>query len=102
MNGIYVELDDARINAYRQTALTLTPTPTASIHFITIMLMRARIASDDLIWIDRNQGGFDMIGSGRHKIESPEQFASSAQHCKDMALDGLVVIGGRYSYYHQP
>jgi hypothetical protein len=26
----------------------------------------------------------------RHKIETPEQFASSAKHCTDMELDGLV------------
>lgn len=25
----------------------------------------------------RNMGGFDMIRSGRHKIETPEQFASA-------------------------
>jgi len=42
----------------------------------------------------RNTGGFDMIGSGRHKIETPEQFEASASICSQLDLDGLVVIGG--------
>jgi pyrophosphate--fructose-6-phosphate 1-phosphotransferase len=42
----------------------------------------------------RNLGGFDMIGSGRTKIESEEQFQKACQTCKQLLLDGLVVIGG--------
>eukprot|EP01027_Heterolobosea_sp_BB2_P009141 GEZU01013515.1.p1 GENE.GEZU01013515.1~~GEZU01013515.1.p1 ORF type:complete len:559 (+),score=200.74 GEZU01013515.1:81-1757(+) len=42
----------------------------------------------------RNQGGFDIIGSGRDKIETPEQFSQSMEWCKKLDLDGLVVIGG--------
>ncbi|CEL99112.1 unnamed protein product [Vitrella brassicaformis CCMP3155] len=42
----------------------------------------------------RNQGGFDMICSGRHKIETAEQKQSSLQICKKLDLHGLVVIGG--------
>ncbi|GAB1484817.1 hypothetical protein MASR2M78_36350 [Treponema sp.] len=42
----------------------------------------------------RNTGGFDMIGSGRTKIESPEQFASSLATAKKLGLDAVVVIGG--------
>ena len=34
------------------------------------------------------------IGSGRHKIETPEQFAASLKNATDLDLDGLVVIGG--------
>ena len=40
MNGVTVELDDERMDAFR------------------------------------NMGGFDIIGSGRHKIETPEQFGA--------------------------
>lgn len=40
----------------------------------------------------RNQGGFDLIGSGRTKIETAEQLASSLESCR--SLDALVVIGG--------
>ncbi|NGX58337.1 MAG: Pyrophosphate--fructose 6-phosphate 1-phosphotransferase [Chlamydiae bacterium] len=42
----------------------------------------------------RNQGGFDLIGSGRDKIEKPEQFEATAQVVKNLGLDGVVIIGG--------
>ncbi len=42
----------------------------------------------------RNQGGFDMIGSGRTKIESQDQFAATLRTVQEWKLDGLVVIGG--------
>ena len=42
----------------------------------------------------RNSGGFDMIGSGRHKIEKPAEFAASLATCVALDLDGVIVIGG--------
>ncbi len=42
----------------------------------------------------RNTGGFDIIGSGRTKIETEEQIANSIQNAKKMELDALVIIGG--------
>jgi len=42
----------------------------------------------------RNTGGFDLIGSGRDKIESAEQLAASRATCEKLRLDGLVVVGG--------
>lgn len=42
----------------------------------------------------RNQGGFDMIGSGRTKIETPEQFQAAEATVRALHLDGLVIIGG--------
>jgi len=42
----------------------------------------------------RNTGGFDIIGSGRTKIETPQQFAASLETAKKLALDAVVVIGG--------
>lgn len=48
----------------------------------------------DFMMLYRNMGGFDMIRSGRHKIETPAQFESSLENCKALDLDGLVVIGG--------
>ena len=42
----------------------------------------------------RNQGGFDMICSGRDKIETDEQYANSLKYCTALSLDGLIVIGG--------
>ncbi len=42
----------------------------------------------------RNTGGFDIIGSGRTKLESEEQFRKSAQVCKKHGIDAIVIIGG--------
>lgn len=42
----------------------------------------------------RNQGGFDMIGSGRTKIETEEQLESALATVEELKLDGLVVVGG--------
>lgn len=40
----------------------------------------------------RNQGGFDLLGTGRTKIETEEQLKACLQAAH--ALDGLVIIGG--------
>ncbi|XP_023921295.2 pyrophosphate--fructose 6-phosphate 1-phosphotransferase subunit beta [Quercus suber] len=48
----------------------------------------------DYIYPYRNQGGFDMICSGRDKIETPEQFKQAEETVLKLDLDGLVVIGG--------
>eukprot|EP00930_Biecheleria_cincta_P068196 TRINITY_DN553_c0_g1_i1.p1 TRINITY_DN553_c0_g1~~TRINITY_DN553_c0_g1_i1.p1 ORF type:complete len:1199 (+),score=251.80 TRINITY_DN553_c0_g1_i1:54-3650(+) len=50
--------------------------------------------TDEIMDGFRNTGGFDMLGSGRHKIESEEQFKDSMVVCNAIGLDGLVVIGG--------
>ena len=42
----------------------------------------------------RNTGGFDIIGSGRTKIETDEQFAMAQETCAKKKLDALVIIGG--------
>ena len=42
----------------------------------------------------RNTGGFDMIASGRTKIETPEQYTASAETAKKLNLDAIVIIGG--------
>jgi 6-phosphofructokinase len=55
---------------------------------------RYTILDDDIINHYRNSGGFDIIGSGRHKIESPTHFASAMANCAALQLDGLVIIGG--------
>ncbi|CAN6246177.1 unnamed protein product [Urochloa humidicola] len=48
----------------------------------------------DFVYPYRNQGGFDMICSGRDKIETPEQFKQAEDTANKLELDGLVVIGG--------
>lgn len=42
----------------------------------------------------RNTGGFDIIQSGRTKIETPEQFEQTKKNLLDNKIDALVVIGG--------
>lgn len=42
----------------------------------------------------RNTGGFDIIGSGRTKLETEEQFATCARVCKKHDISALVIIGG--------
>lgn len=49
--------------------------------------------SEDLS-VFRNSGGFNMIGSGRDKIEKAEDLAATANSARSLGLDGLVVIGG--------
>jgi pyrophosphate--fructose-6-phosphate 1-phosphotransferase len=42
----------------------------------------------------RNLGGFDLIGSGRAKVETEEQLQKAAATVKSHDLDAIVVIGG--------
>ncbi len=50
--------------------------------------------TDKIIDEYRNTGGFDIIGSGRTKLESEEQFEKSMAVCKKHGIDGVVIIGG--------
>jgi len=50
--------------------------------------------TDSFIDEYRNTGGFDIIGSGRTKLESQEQFEKSLEVCKKLNLSAVVVIGG--------
>jgi pyrophosphate--fructose-6-phosphate 1-phosphotransferase len=50
--------------------------------------------TDELLAPYRNQGGFDLLGSGRTKIETIEQFTAAEVTVKALDLDGLVIIGG--------
>jgi len=42
----------------------------------------------------RNTGGFDIIGSGRTKLETKEQFGIVAENAKKNGLTAIVIIGG--------
>ena len=48
----------------------------------------------DIIDAYRNTGGFDMIGSGRTKLETEEQFKAAEANCKKLGITALVIIGG--------
>ena len=42
----------------------------------------------------RNTGGFDIIGSGRTKLEKQEQFDKGLEIIKQLGIKALVIIGG--------
>lgn len=48
----------------------------------------------DVINEYRNTGGFDMIGSGRTKLETHEQFESGLKIIRELGIKALVIIGG--------
>ncbi len=52
------------------------------------------VFDDEYIDRYRNTGGFDIIGSGRTKLETQEQFAVVAETCKKHGINALVIIGG--------
>ena len=48
----------------------------------------------DIIDAYRNTGGFDIIGSGRTKLETEEQFKKAWNTCQNLNVTGIVIIGG--------
>ena len=42
----------------------------------------------------RNTGGFDIIGSGRTKLEEVDQFEAGIQILRELGIKALVIIGG--------
>ena len=49
---------------------------------------------DKFIDAYRNTGGFDIIGSGRTKLETEEQFEKSLKVCEKLNINAIVIIGG--------
>ncbi len=50
--------------------------------------------TSDIIDEYRNTGGFDIIGSGRTKLEKKEQFDKGLEILKELNIKALVIIGG--------
>ena len=50
--------------------------------------------TSDIVDEYRNTGGFDIIGSGRTKLEEEAQFDKGLEIAKDLGLNALVIIGG--------
>ncbi len=50
--------------------------------------------TEDFINDYRNTGGFDMIGSGRTKLEKVEQFEKGLEIIRELNIKALVIIGG--------
>ena len=49
---------------------------------------------DEFINAYRNTGGFDIIGSGRTKLETEDQFQESLKVCQKLGISAVVIIGG--------
>ncbi|HSA07705.1 MAG TPA: diphosphate--fructose-6-phosphate 1-phosphotransferase [Candidatus Gastranaerophilales bacterium] len=50
--------------------------------------------SDNYMDEFRNTGGFDIIGSGRTKLESEEHFEKALKVCQKLDLSAIIIIGG--------
>lgn len=53
-----------------------------------------QIITSEYLQSFRNTGGFDIIGSGRTKLETQQQFEVCAQVCKKHDISALIIIGG--------
>lgn len=50
--------------------------------------------TEELIADYRNTGGFDLIGSGRTKLEKVEQFEKGLEVIRELNIKAVVIIGG--------
>ena len=50
--------------------------------------------TSDIIDEYRNTGGFDIIGSGRTKLEEESQFESGLEILRELGIKAVVIIGG--------
>ncbi len=52
------------------------------------------VMTDEFVDAYRNTGGFDIIGSGRTKLETVEQFKVVTEVCRKHGVTAIVIIGG--------
>jgi len=52
------------------------------------------VFDDQKIDAYRNTGGFDIIGSGRTKLETHDQFDKVIANCKQLGISAIIIIGG--------
>ena len=50
--------------------------------------------TEDFLQDYRNTGGFDMIGSGRTKLEKVDQFEKGLEIIRELGINAVVIIGG--------
>ena len=53
--------------------------------------------TEDFLQDYRNTGGFDMIGSGRTKLEKVDQFEKGLEIIRELGINAVVIIGGNDS-----
>ena len=59
-----------------------------------ILAEKSLLLTSEKLAAYRNLGGFDMIGSGRVKIETQEDLHLALACVQKLSLDGLIIIGG--------
>lgn len=52
------------------------------------------LITEEILSSYKNQGGFDLLGTGRDKIKSDSDYEGCVKSCKDLQLTGLVIVGG--------
>lgn len=50
--------------------------------------------TDDILSTYKNQGGYDLLGRTKDQIRTTEQVNAALSTCKNLKLEGLVIIGG--------
>ncbi|KAL3734461.1 hypothetical protein ACJRO7_023763 [Eucalyptus globulus] len=50
--------------------------------------------TDEILSTYKNQGGYDLLGRTKDQIRTTEQVNAALTTCKNLKLDGLVIIGG--------
>ncbi|PFH36367.1 6-phosphofructokinase [Besnoitia besnoiti] len=53
-----------------------------------------KVTTDELMAQYRNQGGFDMLWSGRGKVNGEEDLQKAKEVCESLELHGLILVGG--------
>jgi len=59
-----------------------------------ILENKTKILTQNSLYKYKNSGGFDLLGSGRTKIETEEQFKKCKEVLQSNNLNGLIIIGG--------
>ncbi|KFG48832.1 6-phosphofructokinase, partial [Toxoplasma gondii FOU] len=59
-----------------------------------VLNKKYKVLTDELMNQYRNQGGFDMLWSGRGKVNGEEDLRKAKEVCESLELHGLVLVGG--------
>lgn len=59
-----------------------------------VLTKKYKVITDENMSQYRNQGGFDMLWSGRGKVNGEEDLERAKEVCESLELQGLVLVGG--------